>query len=145
MRLALPALVASLALSTLAAGATGTMTIVQANGHTNIYDDVEIKVVHGALYMTSADAKGTIVIDRAACSYQGKLMVCLATGATLIQAGETSPLDFKHGTVYLNDTDDYQSLVLSTTKVAPHSLLVSFTTKRGTYLSLNGRIDKVVK
>jgi hypothetical protein len=145
MKLALPALLAFFGLSVLCAGATGTVTIIQANGHKDVYDDVEIKVMHGALYLTSADAKGTIVIDRAACSYQGKLMVCLATGATLVQAGETSPLDFRHGTVYVNDTDDYQQLVLSTTKVPPHSVLVSFTTKRGTYLGLTGRIDKVVK
>jgi hypothetical protein len=72
-------------------------------------------------------------------------MACFATNATLVQAGETSPLDFKRGTIYVNDTDDYQPLVMSTTKVPPHSILASFTTKRGTYVSLNGRIDKVVK
>lgn len=145
MKLALPALLAFLSLSALSAGATGTMTLVHANGQTETYDDVEIKVIHRALYLTSADAKGTIVIDRAACSYQGKLMVCLATGATLVQSGETSPLDFKRGTVYLNDTDDYQALVASTTKVAPHSVMVSFVTQRGTALALTGRIDKMVK
>lgn len=145
MKLALPVLLAYLALNPLTAGATGTMTLVQPNGHTDVYDDVEIKIIHRALYLTSADAKGTIVIDRAACSYQGKLMVCLATGATLVQSGETSSLDFKRGTIYVNDTDDYQALVASTTKVAPHSVLVSFTTKRGTALALTGRIDKVVK
>jgi hypothetical protein len=145
MKLALPALVAYLGLSTIVAGATGTLTILQPSGERDVYNDVEIKVLHGALYLTSADAKGTIIIDRAACSYQAKLMVCLATGATLVQAGETSPLDFKQGTVYLNDTGDYQPMVLTSAKVPPHSVVVSFTTKRGTYLSVNGRIDKVVK
>ena len=128
-----------------AAGATGTMTIRQNNGSTNTYDDVEIKVIHSALYLTSPDGKGTLVINRAACSYQGSLMVCLPTSATLVQSGETSPLDFKSGTVYVNSTDDFQSMPLSTTKVAPHSIVLSLSTKRGTYVSLIGRIDKVVK
>jgi hypothetical protein len=145
MRSALLALLACFVISPIPAAAKGTATIVHSDGHTDVYDDVGIKVIHGALYMTSADAKGSIVINRAACSYQEKLMVCLLTSATLIQVGKTSPLDFRRGTVYLNSTDDYQPLVMSTTKVAPHSVLLSFQTDRGTYLTLSGRIDTVVK
>jgi len=131
--------------STPAARAMGTVTIQQADGGTNVYHDVVIKIINGALFMTSADGKGTLVIHKAACSYQGELMVCFATSATLVQAGQTSPLDFKDGTVYVNTTGDSQQLSMSTTKVPPHSVLVSFTTKRGTYVSVSGRIDKTVK
>ena len=143
MRLALLALLACSTCIPIAAAAKGTMTIVQSNGETDVYNDVEIKVIHGALYMTSADAKGTIVIHRAACSYQGKLMVCLLTSASLVQDGETTPLDFKRGTCYVNSTDDYQPLTQSTTKVAPHSVLLTFKTDKGTLVTLNGRIDMV--
>jgi hypothetical protein len=125
--------------------ATGTVTIRQSNGGTNTYGNVEIKIIHKALYVTSEDGKGTLVINRAACAYQGSLMVCLPTSATLVQAGETRPLDFRSGTVYLNDTDDFQPMALTTAKVPPHSILLSFSTKRGTYVSVRGRIDKVVK
>jgi hypothetical protein len=145
MRLSLLALMASVVLCTAAAGATGTVLIRQSNGQTNVYDDVVIKVIHNALFMTSADGKGTLVINRAACSYQGDLMVCFATGATLIQAGQTSSLDFKTGTLYVNSTDVPQQLALSTQKVQAHGVLLSFTTKLGTYVNLSGRIDKVVK
>ena len=131
--------------ATPAALAKGTITIVQADGQSNVYHDVVIKVIHSTLYMTSSDGRGTIVINRAACSYQGQLLVCLPTSATLVQSGETSPLDFKHGTLYVNSTDDSQQLTASTQKVDPHSILLSFTTKRGTYVNLSGRIDKVVK
>ena len=127
------------------AQATGTMTILRANGQSNVYDGVEIKVMHGALFLTSGDGKGTLVIHRAACSYQGKVLVCFPTSATLIQSGEASPLDLKTGTLYFNSTDSPQPLVLSTKKLPAHSLLASFTTYHGTYVSLNGRIDRVVK
>ena len=148
MKLALPLLLALLACvfcMPIATAAMGTVTIVHANGETNAYRDVEIKVIRGALYVTSADAKGTFVIHDAACSYRGKLMVCLLTSATLIQSNETTPLDFKSGTCYLNLTDDYLPLDLSTAKVPPHSILLTFTTDKGTWVTLNGRIDKVVK
>lgn len=145
MRFALPALIVWLVLSTVGVRAAGTVTIVQAGGHTDVYHDAEIKVIRGALYVTSQDGKGTIVVNRAACSLQGKIMVCFATGATLVQSGETSSLDFKRGTAYINDTDDYQPLVMTSTKLAPHSVLLSFTTDRGTLLTVDGRIDKEVK
>ncbi|HVN68699.1 MAG TPA: hypothetical protein VMU38_03470 [Candidatus Binatia bacterium] len=127
------------------ARATGTITIVQSDGESNSYPEAVIKIIHSALYVTSADGKGTLVINKAACSYQGDLMVCFLTNATLVQAGKTSPLDFARGTVYLNLTDDPQPMAMTTKKVDPHSMLLSFTTKRGTYVSASGRIDKVVK
>ncbi len=130
---------------TSAARAAGTVLIQQSDGHRNTYSDVAIKVIHNALYITSSDGRGTIVINRAACSYQGQLMVCLPTSAALVQSGETSPLDFKNGTLYVNDTDEPQALTMSTAKVPPHGIMLSFTTKRGTYVNLSGRIDKVVK
>ncbi len=143
--IALPALFAALAFSSAAAGAKGTVTVLQTDGHVDVYKGVAVKVIHNALFMTSADGKGTLVIHRAACSYQAELMVCFVTSATLVQAGKTSPLNFKIGTLYVNSTDAPQQLALSTKKVAPHSILLSFTTKRGTYVNLIGRIDEVVK
>ena len=127
------------------AGAAGTVLIRQSSGQTNVYHGVAIKVIRNVLYMTTSDGKGTLVISRAACSYQGELMICFATGATLVQAGKTSAIDFRRGTLYVNSTDDPQQMALSTTKVPPHSILLSFSTDRGTYVSLSGRIDKVVK
>ncbi|MGB8907137.1 MAG: hypothetical protein WCC84_00125 [Candidatus Cybelea sp.] len=131
--------------ATVAARAEGTLTIQQADGDKNVYQHVAVKVIHSALYLTSADGKGTLVINRAACAYQGKVMVCLPTSAALVQSGTTSALDFQKGTVYLNSTDDEQQLSASTTKIAPHSIVLSFTTDRGTYVNLIGQIDKVVK
>lgn len=127
------------------AGATGTVMIRNSDGQTNTYNGVKILISHGALYVTSADGKGTLVINRAACSHQGELLVCFATNATLVQSGSAKPLDFKRGTVYVNSTDSPQPLVLSTAKVPPHSILLSLETKIGTYISLTGQIDKVVK
>lgn len=125
--------------------AKGTFVIRHANGQVNTYKNVSIKILHGDLYVTASDGKGTFIVNRAACSYQGKLMVCYATGATLVQAGKTSAIDLKTGTVYVNATDDPQPLVLSSAKVPAHSVLLSLTTDRGTLVSLNGRIDRVVK
>jgi hypothetical protein len=139
------ALLALMAVGAAPAAASGTILIVHDDGDSDKYDGVQIKIIHNALYLTSADGKGTIVINRAACSFQGKLLVCLTQTGALVQSGTTKSLDLKNGTLYVNSTDDPQQLVLSTSKVPPHGILLSFNTDRGTYVTLTGRIDKVVK
>ncbi len=145
MKLSVLALAGWLVFATATAQATGTILIQQSSGQSNEYDNVAIKILHGSLYLTTADGRGTLVITRAACSHQDQLMVCFATNATLVQSGQTSPLDFDRGTIYINNTDAQQPLVLSTAKVPAHGILVSLTTKRGTYIGLTGRIDKVTQ
>jgi hypothetical protein len=139
------ALAASVWFGAARADAAGTLVIRHANGHVDTYKDVAIKVIRGALYLTSKDGKGTLIVHRAACSYQGRILVCFTTGLVLVQAGKTRPLDLKTGTAYFNTTDEPQQLVSSSAKVPPQSVLLSLSTDIGTYVSVNGRIDQVVK
>jgi hypothetical protein len=139
------ALAAATGLTAAPAGAMGTVTIQQANGARDTYRNVVIKIIHNALFVTSQDGKGTLVINRAACAYQGAVLVCFVTSATLVQTGKTSPLDFRNGTVYVNMTDQPQALARSTMKVPAKGIVSSFTTDRGTYVNMIGSIDKVVK
>jgi len=132
-------------LSAVPARAEGIVTIQHSDGTINTYRDAEIKVIHSALYVTSADGKGTMVINRAACSYQGDTYVCLPTSVTLVQGGSSSAVDLSSGTIYANMTDDAQQLPLSSQHLGPHSILLSITTKKGTTINLSGTIDKVTK
>ncbi len=139
------ALVAVFACGASPARAGGTAMIAQIDGSLDKYDNVSAAIIHKNLFVTTHDGRGTLVIQRAACAYQGQLMVCFPTAVTLVQAGGSKPLDLRDGTIYLNLTDSAQPLALSTTKVAAQSVLLSFTTKRGTYVSVSARLDKVVK
>ena len=127
------------------AGATGTISIQHKNGATNTYNDVEIKVLSGSLFLTTDDGDGTIVITRAACSYQGNVIVCLPTLAALVQDGETSPLNLKTGTIYLNYTGVSQPLSRSSAKLPANSAMVALTLANGTFITLHGRIDQVIR
>ena len=142
---AICAFAAAAAFAGATSSAAGTFLILHPNGETDTYRNVRIKIIHSALFVTTADGKGTIVLHRAACSYQGKLLVCLPTSVVLVQGGQSNSIDLKIGTVYVNDTDAAQPLVLSSSKVPAHSVMVSFTTKHGSYVSLSGRIDGVVR
>jgi hypothetical protein len=127
-----------------AAQATGTLKVYHFYGGEDTYDNVSIKVIHMVLYVTSRDGKGTLVINRAAC-YQQQVLTCLPNGMTIVQAGSVKPIHLKTGTIYYNNQTDPQTLPLSSTSLPPMGILFSLKTDYGTYISLDGVVDKVVK
>ena len=141
---ALAAVIAAVA-SPLVADATGTISIHHKDGTANTYRDVEIKLFSGSLFLTTDDGDGTIVVTRAACSYQGEIIVCLPTTAALVQDGESNALSVTRGTIYLNYTDVAQPLSRSSAKLPPNSILLAITTKNGTLINVHGRIDQLIK
>lgn len=127
------------------ANAIGTINIARQTGAKNTYHDVEIRVFSGALFLTSDDGDGTIVITQAACSYQGKVIVCLPISAALVQEGESDALNLKNGTVYLNYTDAAQPLARSSGKLPARSIMLALTLQDGTFIDVRGKIDEVVE
>ncbi len=125
--------------------ATGTINIHHRDGTVNTYRDVEVKVFSGSLFLTSDDGDGTIVITQAACAYQGQIIVCLPTTAALVQEGESSALNLKTGTLYLNYTNSDQPLTHSSAKLPAHSIMLSLSTRNGTLINVRGRIDQLIK
>jgi hypothetical protein len=145
LRIIAALLVAGFALVPATASATGTLSIHRTTGASSSYNDVEIKVFSGSLFLTSDDGNGTIVITRAACSYQGKILVCFPLAATLVQDGESSALNLKSGTIYFNDTDDVQQMSRSTTKLSANSIIATLSLRDGTLISAQGKMDEVIR
>lgn len=127
------------------ASAIGTMNIHRIGVGPHAYNDIEIKVFSGSLFLTSDDGAGTLVVTRAACSYQGKIMVCFPKSAALVQHGESNALDLKSGTIYFNDTDDAQTMMFSSQKVPADSVMLAITLRDGTFIDARGRIDEVIR
>lgn len=130
----------------LPAYAKGTVTVQQSDGSIQEYPDstIDYSKSAGALTITTADHKGTLTIDQAACSYVGELFRCLLTHMYLTQNGKTSPLDFKTGTIYANTTGAKLTLPLSSQAVPPDGIVMALRTKAGTNISLIGIIDSGV-
>lgn len=127
------------------AGATGTLSIHRSTGSSSSYNDIEIKVFSGSLFLTSNDGRGTIVITRAACSYQGKILVCYPLFAALVQGGESSALNLKSGTIYFNDTNEDQQLSSSTRKLPANSIMAALSLRDGTLINAQGQMDEVIR
>jgi hypothetical protein len=128
-----------------AAYAKGTVRVQQSSGSMQVYRDVTIRIAQKALRVTTADGKGTLIIDKAACSFTGEIQTCLPYSIKLDQGGSVQPLDFERGTVYVNLTSAKQQLPYSSTQLPPQGILLSLRTKIGTIVNLTGEIDQVTK
>jgi hypothetical protein len=127
------------------AQASGSIAIHHYDGGSDTYDDVDIRVFTGSLFLTTDDGDGTLVVHEAACSYQSSIVICYPLSVALIQNGKSRILDLKSGTIYLNYTSAAQPMRFSSAKLRAHGLLMSFTTRAGTVVNAHGTFDQVVR
>ncbi len=132
-------------LSAAPARAAGTLQIHDSSGSFNTYTGVTVNVFSGSLFITSADGKGTLVVNRSACSYQSKIIVCLPTSVILVQKRKEQRAFAHHWHALSQLYGEAQPLRLSSAKVPAHAVILSFTTANGTYVTLHGTLDQVIK
>jgi hypothetical protein len=125
--------------------ATGTFRVQGSDGAVRVYRNVSIKIVHQTLRVTSADGAATFVINHAACAYDGYLERCTPIKMSLERGSTIRSIDFTGGTIYVNPTRNNQRLPRSSTQLPPHGILLSIRSTNGTYVSLNGQIDGLVR
>ena len=132
---------------TVPAAAKGLVRVQQADGSIQEYPNATIDYSKSAktLKITTADGKGSLLIDQAACSYVGELFRCLLTHMTLTQNGQTHPLDFDNGTIYANTTDAKVNFPSSSQGLPPNGIVMTLKTHIGTYITMTGTIDSGVK
>jgi hypothetical protein len=138
---AVAAAAVAVALTTAPACAAGTVNIHHYDGATDVYSGAVIAIVGKTLHVRSPDHRGTIVIERAACTHEGSILVCLPTSMLLRQHGYSRTIDVQTGTIYYNLTADPQQLPYTSRHLAPHGILMSLRTARGTSINVDGTVD----
>jgi hypothetical protein len=124
------------------ASATGTLRIQQRDGSVKSYSGVIMKVSNRSLTLISADRVSKVVISGGDCAPVGDLVRCTGGGFSLVQGGLSHIVPFKKSTFYFNPTGQDQTLSLSTTKIAPYSVLFAVTTAKGTDITGSGKLDQ---
>ncbi len=132
-------------LSWVPSAASGTALVQQRDGSVKIYRDVFMQIRNEELALTTADGVGTLVIGKAACTRVGQLVKCLPYDATLYQNGWKDRVKVASGTAWFNPTSTAQPLSHSSARIPPHGILLSMTSKAGTYLSVTGTVDEIKK
>jgi hypothetical protein len=141
VRIALLAAMVATVLGTGNASAFGVVNVQRSDGTTSTYPGAVISFVGKTLHVISADEKGTMVIERDACSYRGPIVMCLPTRFLLRQNGSERPIELESGTVYLNLTNRTQTLPFSSQRLPGRGILISVHTRHGTSINVNGTID----
>jgi hypothetical protein len=131
-----------LVLGTSVVRAEGITRVEQRDGSFKVYRHVYISLDGQALRLRSADRKAVLEVVSDACSFTGQLMRCLPYKTTLRQFGESHDIAVEHGTVYLNLTQSEHRLPHSADKLGPLQVLVLLHTMRGTYVSVQGSLDR---
>lgn len=122
--------------------ATGNVRIQQRDGSVQTYTGVTLKVANKTLTLISADKVSTVVISGANCAHDDAIVRCAGGRFSFLRDGERHTVAFKTATFYFNLTDQGQVLPLSTTKIAPHSVIFAVQTAKGTYITGNGKLDQ---
>jgi hypothetical protein len=126
------------------AGAAKGLTIVhQIDGSVQTYHDVFLRDGGATIWIRSADQKGTLIISDGACSFVNEIQRCLPYAVTLKQHGESHQIVLSHGTVFMNLTAANRALPLSSKVLVPREVLIFLKTERGTYVTVDGVLDRV--
>lgn len=125
--------------------AQGTLRSQESSGTVRVYPNVTIRIANRTLRISSHDGKGTLVINQAACAYDGALERCTPLKVSLVQGGVTKTIDLKSGTIYVNPTEQSQQMPLSSQQLPAHGILLSFNTQRGTYVTMTGTVDGITR
>jgi hypothetical protein len=126
------------------AHAAGILRLQKVDGSVRVYDPVALKYTKATgLVVTTRSGRDALIIKDAACSYVGDaIMRCLLDQASYEKNGTMNVLEFDSGTLYYNRSTSLQHLPRSTQGIPPKGVVVSIRSKRGTYISLTGTIDK---
>jgi len=125
------------------ADAKGTIRIQQADGTVHVFKNANIRLANKTLTIVSSDRKGTILIEKAACSLEDQIIKCYPYAATLRQGGRTREILMQSGTLYANLTTENRTLPLSSTQLTPRGIMFAMRTQGGSYVALRGEIDEV--
>jgi hypothetical protein len=127
------------------AGATGTTRVQQLDGTVNLYRGVKLETAGDTLALTSPDGRDRLVLSHAACSFAGALERCLVYKMVLHRAGTVRDIAIERGTLYLNLTSAAQQLPYSSHWMPSHGVLLSIRTAKGTYIAVDGVLDRMVR
>ena len=140
-------LVGSLAVLLVASGtqvsAHGVTRVQQKDGSVQLYQNVRLSLHDQKLWISSADHKGTLEVVEGACSFIGLMRRCLPYSVTLHQHGSKHVIPIDRGTVFINLSEIPQSLEHSSRVVPAQNVLVLLHTAKGTYISVQGKLDEV--
>jgi hypothetical protein len=138
-----PVVLGALIAAVAPAASEGITRIQQADGTTQVYHHVMMRMSGRTLWLRSGDHRGILEVTSGACRYLDGLQRCLPYQTVYHDHGVAHTIALEHGTVYTNTTGENVQLPHSADRLGPHEVLVLLHTMRGTYVSVKGTLDQI--
>jgi hypothetical protein len=123
--------------------AEGVTRIQQADGTTQIYRHVTMRMAGPTLWLRSGDHAGVLEVTSGACTYLAGLQRCLPYKTVYHDRGTAHAIALEHGAIYTNLTGNAVQLPHSGDRLGPHEVRVVLHTMRGTYVTVQGTLDQL--
>ena len=125
--------------------AEGELTVEYTNGNIDIVSDVEISNTEDVLYIKGGERGSILLITKNECDKEGELLVCKKARVGLQSYGVLDELKIEQIFLFINDTNEQQSIFGSNMTMSPNTIVLEFATDVGTFVSGFGTIDSTTR
>ena len=124
--------------------AQGELTVEYKNGDIEVFSDVEISNTEDILYIKGEENDSVLLITKNECDKEGELFVCKKARVGLQSYGVLEELNVEQIFLFINGTNESQTILGSTITMSPNTILLEFVTDVNSYVSGFGTIDSTV-
>ena len=141
--------------------AQGEITVEYKNGDTEVFYDVEISDTKDIIYFqivksddeesddaTESDAGNSdriLMITKNKCDQEGELLVCNKARVGLQSYGVLEELNVEQIFLFINSSNEKQTINGSTVTMSPNTILLEFATDKGGFVNGFGTIDSATR
>lgn len=125
--------------------AEGELTVEYKNGDIETFPGVEISDTEEIIYFQGGDNDSILMITKNECEKEGELLVCNKARVGLQSYGILEELNVEQIFLFINSSDEKQTINGSKVTMSPNTILLEFATDKGSFVTGFGTIDSTIR
>ena len=121
------------------------MTVEYKNGDIETFPGVEISDTEEIIYFQGGDNDSILMITKNECEKEGELLVCNKARVGLQSYGILEELNVEQIFLFINSSDEKQTINGSKVTMSPNTILLEFATDKGSFVTGFGTIDSTIR
>ena len=125
--------------------AQGQITVEKQNGDIDVFSDVEIFDTRDIIYLQVRESDRILMITKIKWAQDGELLVCDQASVGLQSYGVLEELNLEQIFLFINPSNEKQTIKDSTVLMSPNTIFVEFATDQGSFVNAFGTIDSTTR
>lgn len=125
--------------------AQGQITVEKENGDIDVFSDVEIFDTQDIIYLQVKESDRILMITKNKCAQEAELLVCDQARVNLQSYGVLEELNVEQIYLFINASNEKQTIKGSTVLMSPNTIFLEFTTDQGSFINGFGTIDSTTR